>query len=64
MQGIDVNMNNMPNIAITLAVIALFANSSTSIRDVARWRVKDTERMIAIYTELMKKAALHRIEVI
>ncbi|CAJ2655611.1 unnamed protein product [Trifolium pratense] len=55
LQGIDVNMNKMPDVAMTLAVVALFANGSTTIRDVASWRVKETERMIAICTELRKE---------
>ena len=33
LQGIDVNMNKMPDVAMTLAVVALFANGPTSIRD-------------------------------
>ncbi|KAK2379278.1 RNA 3'-terminal phosphate cyclase/enolpyruvate transferase, alpha/beta [Trifolium repens] len=57
LQGIDVNMNKMPDVAMTLAVVALFANGSTTIRDVASWRVKETERMIAICTELRKLGA-------
>ena len=51
---IDVNMNKMPDAAMTLAVAALFADGVTTIRDVASWRVKETERMIAIVTELRK----------
>ncbi|XP_058734631.1 3-phosphoshikimate 1-carboxyvinyltransferase 2 [Vicia villosa] len=57
LQGIDVNMNKMPDVAMTLAVVALFANGPTTIRDVASWRVKETERMIAICTELRKLGA-------
>ncbi|KAI4354851.1 hypothetical protein L6164_003681 [Bauhinia variegata] len=54
LRGIDVNMNKMPDVAMTLAVVALFADGPTAIRDVASWRVKETERMIAICTELRK----------
>ncbi|MED6183147.1 hypothetical protein PIB30_035358 [Stylosanthes scabra] len=57
LQGVDVNMNKMPDVAMTLAVVALFANGPTAIRDVASWRVKETERMIAICTELRKLGA-------
>ncbi|KAE9610748.1 hypothetical protein Lal_00021252 [Lupinus albus] len=57
LQGVDVNMNKMPDVAMTLAVVALFANGPTAIRDVASWRVKETERMIAICTELTKLGA-------
>ncbi|KAJ6344346.1 hypothetical protein OIU76_005965 [Salix suchowensis] len=55
--AVDVNMNKMPDVAMTLAVVALFANGPTAIRDVASWRVKETERMIAICTELRKLGA-------
>ena len=37
---------------MTLAVAALFAEGSTAIRNVYNWRVKETERMVAIVTEL------------
>ncbi|KAG6522976.1 hypothetical protein ZIOFF_020133 [Zingiber officinale] len=57
LRGIDVNMNKMPDVAMTLAVVALFADGPTAIRDVASWRVKETERMIAICTELRKLGA-------
>ena len=42
---------------MTLAVAALFANGTTAIRDVYNWRVKETERMVAIVTELGKLGA-------
>eukprot|EP01018_Ginkgo_biloba_P018239 Gb_25443 [translate_table: standard] len=57
LHGIDVNMNKMPDVAMTLAVVALFADGPTAIRDVANWRVKETERMLAICTELRKLGA-------
>nr|ACD80082.1 5-enolpyruvylshikimate-3-phosphate synthase [Convolvulus arvensis] len=58
LRGIDVNMNKMPDVAMTLAVVALYADGPTAIRDVASWRVKETERMIAICTELRKLGAI------
>lgn len=57
LRAIDVNMNKMPDVAMTLAVVALYAEGPTAIRDVASWRVKETERMIAICTELRKLGA-------
>ncbi|XP_019151672.1 PREDICTED: 3-phosphoshikimate 1-carboxyvinyltransferase 2-like [Ipomoea nil] len=57
LRAIDVNMNKMPDVAMTLAVVALFADGPTAIRDVASWRVKETERMIAVCTELRKLGA-------
>ncbi|XP_008813028.2 3-phosphoshikimate 1-carboxyvinyltransferase 2 [Phoenix dactylifera] len=58
LRAVDVNMNKMPDVAMTLAVVALFADGPTAIRDVASWRVKETERMIAICTELRKLGAI------
>ncbi|KAH7437155.1 hypothetical protein KP509_05G058900 [Ceratopteris richardii] len=57
LRGIDVNMNSMPDVGMTLAVVALFADGVTTIRDVANWRVKETERMVAVCTELQKLGA-------
>ena len=57
LKGVDLSMIKMPDAAMTLAVAALFADSPTTIRDVASWRVKETERMIAICTELRKLGA-------
>nr|UIP35194.1 5-enolpyruvylshikimate-3-phosphate synthase [Leucojum aestivum] len=57
LRAVDVNMNKMPDVAMTLAVVALYADGPTAIRDVASWRVKETERMIAICTELRKLGA-------
>ncbi|KAJ6831230.1 3-phosphoshikimate 1-carboxyvinyltransferase 2-like [Iris pallida] len=57
LKAIDVNMNKMPDVAMTLAVVALYADGQTTIRDVASWRVKETERMVAICTELRKLGA-------
>ena len=45
---------------MTLAVAALFAEGPTAIRDVYNWRVKETERMVAIVTELRKLGATAR----
>ncbi|CAL5441317.1 unnamed protein product [Camellia sinensis] len=50
LRAVDVNMNKMPDVAMTLAVIALFADGVTTIRD-------ETEHMIAICTELRKLGA-------
>ena len=57
LRGIDVDMNAMPDAAMTLAVAALFAEGPTAIRNVYNWRVKETERMVAIVTELRKLGA-------
>ena len=55
--GIDVDMNMMPDAAMTLAVVALFASGKTTIRNIHNWRVKETERIKAVSTELRKLGA-------
>eukprot|EP01024_Parvocaulis_polyphysoides_P011431 TRINITY_DN14000_c0_g1_i1.p1 TRINITY_DN14000_c0_g1~~TRINITY_DN14000_c0_g1_i1.p1 ORF type:complete len:493 (-),score=102.27 TRINITY_DN14000_c0_g1_i1:1033-2511(-) len=57
LQGIDHDCNDIPDAAMTLAVAALFAKGKTAIRNVYNWRVKETERMKAIVTELRKLGA-------
>ena len=58
LQGVDVDMNQMPDAAMTLAVAALFAKGSTAIRNIYNWRVKETERVQAVTTELRKLGAV------
>lgn len=57
LKAVDHNCNDIPDAAMTLAVAALFANGTTAIRGVYNWRVKETERMKAIVTELGKLGA-------
>jgi len=57
LKGIDIDMNAMPDAAMTLAVVGLFAKGQTAIRNVYNWRVKETERMTAMVTELRKLGA-------
>ena len=57
LNGIDVDMNMMPDAAMTLAVAALFASGQTTIRNIRNWRVKETERLKAVSTELRKLGA-------
>ena len=58
LQGIDIDLNKMPDMAQTLAVVALFADGPTTIRDVGNLRVKETDRMAALETELTKLGAI------
>ena len=58
LNGIDVDMNQMPDAAMTLAVAALFASGPTAIRNIYNWRVKETERLQAVSTELRKLGAV------
>ena len=57
LRGIDHDCNDIPDAAMTLAIVALFAQGPTAIRGVGNWRVKETERMYAIVTELRKLGA-------
>jgi len=55
--GIDVDLNAMPDTALTLAVLALWADGETRIRNVANLRVKETDRLAALAAELRKFGA-------
>jgi len=52
--GIDLDCNHIPDAAMTLAVCALFADGTTTLRNIASWRVKETDRIHAMATELRK----------
>ena len=56
-RGIDVDLNAMPDTAQTLAVVALFAEGPTTIRNVGNMRIKETDRITATATELRKLGA-------
>ena len=55
--GIDADLTAMPDAAMTLAVAALFARGTTTLRGIASWRVKETDRLAAVSTELGKLGA-------
>jgi 3-phosphoshikimate 1-carboxyvinyltransferase len=55
--AIDMDMNHIPDAAMTAAVLALFADGPSTIRNVASWRVKETDRLAAMATELRKLGA-------
>jgi 3-phosphoshikimate 1-carboxyvinyltransferase len=54
---IDADLNHIPDAAMTLAVLALFADSPSTLRNIASWRVKETDRIAAMATELRKVGA-------
>jgi 3-phosphoshikimate 1-carboxyvinyltransferase len=62
LHGIDVDMSGMPDAAMTLAAIAVFAHGRTTIRGLHTFRVKETDRLAAIETELRKLGAAVEIE--
>jgi len=55
--GIDLDCNHIPDAAMTLATAALFARGATTLRNIASWRVKETDRIAAMATELRKLGA-------
>ncbi len=57
LKAIDLDCNAIPDAAMTLAVAALFADGTTSLRNIASWRVKETDRIAAMATELRKVGA-------
>ncbi|MCK3656333.1 3-phosphoshikimate 1-carboxyvinyltransferase [Pasteurellaceae bacterium Macca] len=57
LQGIDMDMNHIPDAAMTIATTALFAQGETVIRNIYNWRVKETDRLTAMATELRKVGA-------
>jgi 3-phosphoshikimate 1-carboxyvinyltransferase len=57
LRAIDMDMNHIPDAAMTAAVMALFADGPSTIRNIASWRVKETDRMAAMATELRKLGA-------
>jgi len=58
LKAIDLDCNHIPDAAMTLAIAALFADGTTTLRNVASWRVKETDRLTAMATELRKLGAV------
>ena len=57
LHGVDMDMNHIPDAAMTIATTALFAEGETVIRNIYNWRVKETDRLSAMATELRKIGA-------
>jgi 3-phosphoshikimate 1-carboxyvinyltransferase len=57
LKAIDLDCNHIPDAAMTLAVMALYADGTTTLRNIASWRVKETDRIAAMTTELRKLGA-------
>ncbi|MHB0927114.1 MAG: bifunctional 3-phosphoshikimate 1-carboxyvinyltransferase/cytidylate kinase [Gallionellaceae bacterium] len=57
LKAIDLDCNHIPDAAMTLAIAALFADGTTTLRNIASWRVKETDRIAAMATELRKVGA-------
>jgi len=56
-RAVDMDCNHIPDAAMTLAVLALFADGPSTLRNIASWRVKETDRIAAMATELRKFGA-------
>ncbi|MEJ2762502.1 3-phosphoshikimate 1-carboxyvinyltransferase [Photobacterium sp. MCCC 1A19761] len=57
LKAVDMDFNHIPDAAMTIATTALFAEGTTVIRNVYNWRVKETDRLAAMATELRKVGA-------
>jgi 3-phosphoshikimate 1-carboxyvinyltransferase len=57
LRAIELDCNHIPDAAMTLAVMALYAQGTTTLRNIASWRVKETDRIAAMATELRKLGA-------
>jgi len=57
LKAIDADFNHIPDAAMTIAVAALYADGPSTLRNIASWRVKETDRIAAMATELRKLGA-------
>ncbi|ECG8590324.1 3-phosphoshikimate 1-carboxyvinyltransferase [Salmonella enterica subsp. salamae] len=57
LRAVDMDMNHIPDAAMTIATTALFATGTTTLRNIYNWRVKETDRLFAMATELRKVGA-------
>jgi 3-phosphoshikimate 1-carboxyvinyltransferase len=57
LKAIDADFNHIPDAAMTIAVAALYADGPTTLRNIGSWRVKETDRIAAMATELRKLGA-------
>ncbi|MFC4622882.1 bifunctional 3-phosphoshikimate 1-carboxyvinyltransferase/cytidylate kinase [Comamonas nitrativorans] len=58
LRAIDLDCNHIPDAAMTLAAMALYADGTTTLRNIASWRVKETDRIAAMAAEARKLGAL------
>jgi 3-phosphoshikimate 1-carboxyvinyltransferase len=57
LRAIDADLNHIPDAAMTASVLALFADAPSTLRNIASWRVKETDRLAAMASELRKLGA-------
>jgi 3-phosphoshikimate 1-carboxyvinyltransferase len=58
LKAIDADFNHIPDAAMTIAIAALYADGTSTLRNIASWRVKETDRIAAMATELRKVGAI------
>jgi 3-phosphoshikimate 1-carboxyvinyltransferase len=58
LRAVELDCNHIPDAAMTLAMAALFADGTTTLRNIASWRVKETDRIAAMARELAKLGAV------
>jgi 3-phosphoshikimate 1-carboxyvinyltransferase len=58
LKAIDADFNHIPDAAMTIAVAALYANGTSTLRNIGSWRVKETDRIAAMAKELRKLGAV------
>jgi 3-phosphoshikimate 1-carboxyvinyltransferase len=58
LKAIDADFNHIPDAAMTIAVAALYADGTSTLRNIASWRVKETDRLAAMAIELRKVGAI------
>ncbi|RJX33273.1 MAG: 3-phosphoshikimate 1-carboxyvinyltransferase [Oxalobacter sp.] len=57
LKAIDADFNHIPDAAMTIAIVALYADGISTLRNIGSWRVKETDRIAAMATELRKLGA-------
>ena len=60
--GFDLDLSDIPDVAMTLAILALFSKSKCTLRNIGSWRLKETDRLQAMHTELKKIGARTEIK--
>ena len=58
LRALDADLNHIPDAAMTAAILALFADGTSTLRNIGSWRVKETDRIAAMATELRKVGAM------
>ncbi|MDU0810289.1 MAG: 3-phosphoshikimate 1-carboxyvinyltransferase [Burkholderia sp.] len=58
LHSVDMDFNMMPDAAMTIAIASLFADGISTLHNIASWRVKETDRIIAMAAELRKVGAI------